>query len=134
MGVEQNRAVVEKFINHFDRFEMSEALAMLKDDASWQIMGTPATFPFASTHTKADMANIWSSLGDFLPNGMSTRICGMIADGDKVAVELESNGVARDGRVYNNHYHDVFVIRDDMIVEVREYFDTQHVANMFLAG
>lgn len=134
MGVEQNRAIVKKFFNHFDRFEMSEALAMLKDDATWRIMGTPETFPFASDHTKVDMANIWGSLGDFLPNGMSTRICGMIAEDDKVAVELESNGLARDGRVYNNHYHNVFVIRDGMIVEVREYFDTQHVANIFLAA
>ncbi len=132
MAAEQNKAVVEKFLGHFDRFEMDEALSLLKEDATWQIMGTPELFPFAGVHTKADMANIWGTLGEFMPNGMDTKICGLIADGDRVSVELESHGVAHDGRVYNNHYHDIFVVRDGAIIEVREYFDTQHVADMFL--
>tara|TARA_R110000782_G_scaffold78276_9_gene155644 strand:- start:74653 stop:75054 length:402 start_codon:yes stop_codon:yes gene_type:complete len=132
MGAEQNKALVEKFFGHFDRFEMDEALAMLKDDATWRIMGTPEIFPFAAVHTKAGMANIWATLGQFMPNGMETKICGMIAEGNHVSVELVSHGTAADGRIYNNHYHDVFVIEDGAIVEVREYFDTQHVADMFL--
>lgn len=132
MGVGENRAIVEKFFGHFDRFEMGEALAMLSDDATWWIVGLTELFPFAGNHSKADMAKIWGALGDFMPNGMETKIRGMIAEGDTVCVELESYGVAGDGRAYANRYHDVFVLRDGLIASVREYFDTQHVADMFL--
>jgi hypothetical protein len=43
------------------------------------------------------------------------------------AIELESYGELRNGRVYNNEYHTLLTIRDGKIREVREYLDTQHV-------
>lgn len=132
MDVQENKVIVERFFHHFDKFEMVEALALLRDDATWWIIGTPELFPFAGAHTKTEMADIWGALGKFMPNGMETKIRGMIAEGDTVSVELESHGIASDGRAYSNRYHDVLVVRNGAIVEVREYFDTQHVADMFL--
>jgi ketosteroid isomerase-like protein len=47
--------------------------------------------------------------------------------GDKVAVEVESYGELKNGRVYKQEYHPLITIRDGRISAVREYLDTQHV-------
>jgi ketosteroid isomerase-like protein len=53
---------------------------------------------------------------------------GAIAEGDKVALEIESYGKLQNGRIYNNEYHVLMTIRDGKICDVKEYLDTQHVA------
>jgi len=58
---------------------------------------------------------------------VANHVKGMVAEGDKVAVEVESLGTLRNGRVYNNEYHTLLTIRDDKICAVREYLDTFHV-------
>ncbi len=55
----------------------------------------------------------------------------MVVEGDKAAVELESYVVLIDDIVYNNHYHMLLKIRDDKIIEIKEYLDTQHVVDTF---
>lgn len=55
------------------------------------------------------------------------EIVGMIAEGDTVAAEIRSEMHFGD-RVYRNAYHDLFVVRDGLIVHGREYFDTAAVA------
>jgi len=62
-----------------------------------------------------------------LKDGLKMTVKGLIAEGDKVAVEVESYGELQNGRVYNNEYHFSITIRDGKISEVREYLDTQHV-------
>jgi ketosteroid isomerase-like protein len=43
--------------------------------------------------------------------------------GDLVAVEFEGMGTLKNGTVYNNHYHTLFVMH---IREVREYHDSAY--------
>jgi hypothetical protein len=45
----------------------------------------------------------------------------MTAEDDRVAVEAESYGEMKNGKVYANAYHFLFRIRDGKIAEVREY-------------
>jgi uncharacterized protein len=62
--------------------------------------------------------------------GSSNRkvtIHSMIAEDDKIAVEIESE-MQFGAHVYRNLYHDLFVIRDGLIVHGREYLDTKVVA------
>jgi ketosteroid isomerase-like protein len=58
----------------------------------------------------------------------------VIADGDMVALEMEGLGKLSNGRVYNNEYVILFVIRDGLIREVREYNDTLHAYNVWHAA
>jgi uncharacterized protein len=44
-----------------------------------------------------------------------------------VAFEVESHGVLKNGRIYNNQYHLLMQLRGDKIVAVKEYYDTFHV-------
>lgn len=60
------------------------------------------------------------------------EVVGMVAEGERVAAEVRSEMRFGD-RVYCNEYHDLFVVRDGLIVHGREYFDTAAVA-AFQAG
>ena len=54
----------------------------------------------------------------------SFEILGITAEGDRVAVEVESRFHTVNGALYNNRYHFLFVIRDGKIVRFNEYLDT----------
>ena len=49
------------------------------------------------------------------------HIVGMIAEGDEVAVEADTDAELNNGKRYNNAYHFVFVMCGGLIDEVREY-------------
>jgi uncharacterized protein len=55
----------------------------------------------------------------------------LTGEDNRVSITAESKGVTTDGRVYTNVYHYLFKFRDDLIVEVREYMDTQSAAEFF---
>ena len=48
-------------------------------------------------------------------------------------METESYAEMTNGRVYNNLYHFVFVVRDSKIESVKEFLDTEHTRAVFLA-
>ena len=55
-----------------------------------------------------------------------------IAEGDLVALEVESHGELTNGRTYHNEYHTLMRVFADQIREVREYSDTQHAHMVWL--
>jgi ketosteroid isomerase-like protein len=60
--------------------------------------------------------------------GSSKRIVkGITAEGDKVAVEYESDTPLTSGKRYQNTYHNLFVFRDGKLASGREYYDTAYV-------
>jgi ketosteroid isomerase-like protein len=56
----------------------------------------------------------------------TVTIIGTIAEGDSVAMEIRSE-MKFGEHIYRNEYHDIFVVRDGLIVHGREYFDTAAV-------
>jgi ketosteroid isomerase-like protein len=48
-----------------------------------------------------------------------------------VAVETESYAELNNGRIYNNDYHFLFIVRDGKIHQVKEYLDTIHTNEVF---
>jgi len=62
----------------------------------------------------------------FLAEGAKFDIHGVTADGDRVAIESEVSIPLKDGRVYNNRYHNLYLLREGRIVEIREYHNTAH--------
>ncbi len=59
------------------------------------------------------------------PNGMKFRIKTVTSEGNRVAVEADSDGVLASGKPYNNQYVFFFYFDDDgKIIEFREYWDT----------
>ena len=63
-----------------------------------------------------------------LKAGIRATVDSVIAEGDQVAVQLRGEAETQDGRPYNNTYCHVFTIREGLVREVTEYFDTELVS------
>jgi ketosteroid isomerase-like protein len=127
MNIENNKRVACDFFSRFTASDINGALEMMTDDATWWIAGKPGSIPAAGTRSKEQIARLFHNMAGQLKNGLRMTVKGMISEGDSVAVEVESYGELTNGRVYNQEYHMVIVIRDGKISAVREYLDTQHV-------
>lgn len=132
MGTEQNKALAAEFLNRFSIADFDGILATLTEDATWRIPGKPELTRVAGPKSKEQIAGVFRAMAGQLKGGLKMTIKGMIAEGDQVAVEAESLGELRNGRVYNNEYHLLMTMRDGKISAVREYYDTQHVQAVWL--
>ena len=129
---ERNKAVCIKFMTT----SPPDSFDLLAEDLSWTIMGKESGSDLKGPQTKAQFIADLEGAGNtkglsnssekIFPKGLRIKIHGVIAEGDKVALEAESFADARNGKKYNNVYHFLFELRDGKIVTVREYMDTAH--------
>ncbi|HYP28825.1 MAG TPA: nuclear transport factor 2 family protein [Blastocatellia bacterium] len=127
MSLEQNKKIASEFFALFSASDVAGALDLMTDDATWWIAGKPEQMPVAGAHSKEQIARLLHNMVGQLPNGLKMTVKGVIAEGDKVALEAESYGELRNGRIYNQQYHFVLTLRDGRISAIKEYLDTQHV-------
>ena len=131
MSIEDNKRTVRGYLGQFKEAAIPKLLEAMSDDASWWILGKPQLFPSAGTRSKAEMERIWRGLFGRMKHGLEMTVVGMVAERDKVAVEIRSHAELTDGRLYENQYHMLFTLRQGKIVEVKEYADTLLIADMF---
>jgi ketosteroid isomerase-like protein len=130
--IENNKKIASEFAARFSANDMAGALDMIADDVTWWVAGKPAHVPGAGQFTKQQVAGLFRRMAEQFPSGLQMTIKSMTAEGERVAVELESYGELPNGRVYNNEYHMLLTIRGGKIIAMREYHDTQHkVATFF---
>lgn len=132
---EANKDLVRRYYEHVSNGERAKADALIADDATWWIAGDPAQFPIAGCRPIGEhqaMLRRW--VAPNLPNGVRTRITGMTAEGDRVAVEMENEAETAAGKHYSNRFHLLFEVRGGKIHAVREYLDTLHAEATLLDG
>jgi hypothetical protein len=127
MTIERNKQIATEFFSRFSANDIEGALDTMADDATWWIAGRRASTPVAGIQSKTRIARIFHRMIEQTTDGLRMTVKGMTAEGDRVALELESYGKLKNGRIYNQEYHTLMVIRDGKISAVREYLDTQHV-------
>jgi uncharacterized protein len=127
MGVDANKQLVADFFARFSANDVAGALDTLADDMSWWIAGKPGAQPASGVHDKAWIGRLFERMTGQLDGPMRMKVEGLVAEGDRVAVEVKGHGRLRDGRLYENEYHFLITLRDGKIRAVREYLDTQHV-------
>jgi len=129
---ERNKQTVTDFMKVFSDGDVSAILGSMTDDATWWVAGT---IPGISG-TK-DKAGFGEMLGGIAANTTTGAIkltpLAFTAEGERVAVETESYAELTNGRVYNNLYHFVFIVRDGKIAGVKEFLDTEHTTAIFVA-
>ncbi len=59
------------------------------------------------------------------------KIHGITAEGNRLAVEAETYMEMKNGKIYNNSYHFLFLFRDGRIYHAKEYHDTLHASQTF---
>ncbi|MDB5394798.1 MAG: hypothetical protein JWM91_2304 [Rhodospirillales bacterium] len=107
--------------------------ALLADDFTWQ---TPSSDPARGTLRNRDLYLAVVGNPAFVPEperfvDLELKILATTAQGSRVAGEAQSYSVRRDGTIYHNHYHQLWVFDDaGKISEYRIYDDSEHVASV----
>ncbi|MGE0483942.1 MAG: nuclear transport factor 2 family protein [Gammaproteobacteria bacterium] len=128
MGIAENKALVTRFWEAFSAGRISEVLDMLADDATWWVGGSTA---LSGTYSKPQFAELLGQVTGMMPEGVRVTPTQLTAEDDRVSVEATSYGPVNNGRLYQNVYHFMMVVRDGRIAAVREYLDTEHVTATF---
>ena len=105
----------------------------MTDDATWWIPGKPELSPTAGLYAKDKIARLFYGMVKRLKNGLKMTPRGVVAEGDRIAVEVVSEGDLVNGRLYRQEYHMLLEFREGKISAVREYLDTQHAHAVWIA-
>ena len=126
-----NKDVVQDFLATFSTGELPAILDQLQEGATWWVSGSIPGM--SGVHTKEQLGVLLSGVKDVYKAG-ALRITPsrMVSEGDMVAVEAESYAELKNGKIYNNFYHFLFMVRDGKVAEIKEYMDTQHARDVFL--
>jgi ketosteroid isomerase-like protein len=119
-----SREIVSKWFELFNAGKDADAFDLVADDVYWVAPGSGST---AAQFTKAQLRGFRAAVvnhsiaGKFeiLPKGWTV-------EGERVAVQAECQVPLKNGKLYNNFYHMLFIVRDSKIREVYEYVDTLH--------
>jgi ketosteroid isomerase-like protein len=123
------KAAVLAFYSLMNERRFDEMWALFDPDAIWSGGGHRPKFSAGIDHMKTVIID---PIPIFVTGGIEFTVHGMIAEGDRVAAEVESYAELVNGAVYNNNYHMLFRFRGPKIIEVREYADTLHAKEVFV--
>lgn len=123
------REVLQSYLDALVAGDLEKVGDSFTDDAIWIL---PGTLPLSGVRRgrQAIVNFLTSAVALFKPGTQTFTFGGITAEANRAVLEWQVRGTAvATGRVYDNQYCGVFVIRDGRISEVREYLDTQHAAD-----
>jgi ketosteroid isomerase-like protein len=132
MNIEDNAAIARHFYDCFTANDLDGVMATLAEDARFRVAGKPEEFASGGWYDKAKVRRLFEFMLSRLKNGLPMEVISVMADGDRVAMEIVSDGELDNGRRYNNEYFVLFTIKDGKIREVREYNDTLHAYKVWI--
>lgn len=120
MGIEENKAVVRRWFDAVNRGDEAAILATTAEDFNFMTMACQPAWLLYNWN-REQFSKVPSTMSTVLKSPIQLEIVDMTAEGDRVAVEAETDSEMLDGRRYNNAYHFVFKLRAGKFIEVREY-------------
>ncbi|MEM6472737.1 MAG: nuclear transport factor 2 family protein [Planctomycetota bacterium] len=132
MSIQENKDIVKQFFECFSEVDLEGALTVTSSDVVWRVMGSEGGLPMSGKRDRKEIGELIEAVKAGFPDGMTLTPTDWTCEGDRVAVEMESNAVKANGAVYNNFYHFALIVRDGMIVSIKEYLDTLHVKRVFI--
>jgi uncharacterized protein len=127
----ERKELATEFLNEFRDPDPARLATMVAPDFQWVIMTRMEGI--APVKGYEGLKNFVRGLKSMMPSGLGLRIDTVICEGDRCAVQAESNTTASNGKKYNNRYHFDIRFDGDKIAEVREYCDTNHAREVFFA-
>ena len=107
MSLEHNKAVALQFIRASGAHDAAALDQMMTEDLVYWVQGKPHLFPYAGTRGKAEMCAYFATPSIF-KDGLEQRIGAVTAEADRVAVEVEVEGVAPNGKLYKRQLRDPY--------------------------
>lgn len=124
-----HQATVRRFFDAMNDGDIDAAYALVQPGCTW--------FSLASrefrTLTQMRAALEWVN-GSAVERPIQITVVGMVADGERVAVQCEGHAITTAGRPYENLYHFLFEFDGGLISRLWEYNDTAHVKDVFRIG
>ena len=96
------------------------------------IIWTAGENAIGGSRSKSEVVGFAKSVLDSFPEGITFNVVNLIAENDCVAAEVEGLAMHVSGKPYNNKYHFLLKIKDNKILELKEYMDTQLAAKVLL--
>ena len=127
----EKKELATEFLSEFEDPDPVRLATMVSNDFEWIVMTRMEGM--APTKGHEGLKNFAKGMKVMMPGGLGLKIYTVICEGNRCAVQAESNTVAANGKKYNNHYHFDIRFDGDRIAEVREYCDTNHTREVFFS-
>lgn len=128
---DRNKALALQFMEANDRNDAQALALMYADDGTHTVMGTT---PISGTYTKQQLLAAAAAIFAPFPTGKPAKVIGIVAEGDTVAVEIDSPALHESGQMYHQQLHWVLKFRDGKLTQTKEYLDTQLVIDVLCGG
>ena len=132
MTAAEKKELATDFLTEFRDPDPARLATMIANDFEWKVMTRMEGMGPVKGHD--GFKNFVKSIKTMMPGGLGITIDTVICEGDRCAVQAESNTVAANGKKYNNRYHFDIRFDGDKIAEVREYCDTNHAREVFFSN
>ena len=130
-SIDDNKRTVLRYFELLTRNDVAGLMAIYDESMTLHVSGNTLT---SGSYSKTQLAELAGLVVNVFPTGLTLKVTGMVAEGDRVAAEVESRGAHVSGKQYQNNYHFLITIRDGRIFECREYMDTEHVTDVICGG
>lgn len=120
MGIEENKQIIRDYFAAINRGDEKAILDLTTEDFLFRTMARAPEWLLPQWQ-REDFAKVPATMSALMTAPIQLSIVGMIAEGDRVAVEAETDSEMLNGKKYNNRYHFVFELRDGKMRELREY-------------
>jgi uncharacterized protein len=120
---ENNKQLVRRAFTPWEDGDSGPFFELIADEVTWTVIGsTPASGVYHSKQALIDGA--FGPLLDKLEEHMTTSLVDIVGEGEKVFLRFTSSGTTKTGLGYDQTYCFAMILRDDRIVEIVAYIDT----------
>ena len=126
--IKKNKELVQEFFNLLS--SGSEKYLDFYNNES--VIWTAGENAIGGSRSKSEVVGFAKSVLDSFPEGITFNVVNLVAENDYVAAEVEGSAMHVSGKPYNNKYHFLLKIKDNKILELKEYMDTQLAVKVLL--
>jgi uncharacterized protein len=120
---ENNKDLVRRAFTPWEDGDSGPFFELIADEVTWTVIGsTPVSGVYNSKQALIDGA--FGPLLDKLEGHMTTSLVDIVGEGEKIFLRFTSSGATKTGLRYEQTYCFAMVMRDDRIVEIVAYIDT----------
>ena len=126
--IKKNKELVQEFFNLLS----SGSNKYLDFYNNESVIWTAGENAIGGSRSKSEVVGFAKSVLDSFPEGITFNVVNLVAENNYVAAEVEGSAMHVSGKPYNNKYHFLLKIKDNKILELKEYMDTQLAAKVLL--
>lgn len=128
---QRTRELALAFFDAMNRGDTQALVDAYADDGYCHTMGRTL---ISGKFSKAQISMAAGQIFQVFPQGIRFTIRAMTVEGERAAIEAESEGLHVSGKVYSNEYHFLMQFRGDKVAVFREYMDTERVTDILCGG